>query len=192
MSESQISLVTEDATFQTVTNISHKNFLSEEFKQCNILQHPQESTKIRKSMVRTASLQSDEEYIFQHDKIFLSGRYNFEGCKIPLKSNLNIDYFRFMLYGYEDEAICDFLEYGFPLGYMGKIQQQNPNSYTFVQNHSGAKQFAEAVQKYLVKEKLYGAILGPFTENPFMCNIALSPLNTVPKRNLQNEESFLI
>ena len=47
--------------------------------------------------------------------------------------------------------------------------------------HNGAKQFSSAVQKYLLKEKSYGAILGPFAENPFICNIVLSPLNTVPK-----------
>ena len=34
----------------------------------------------------------------------------------------------------------------------------------------------------LSKEKSYGAILGPFADNPFICNIALSPLNTVPKK----------
>ena len=93
-------------------------------------------------------MQSDEEYILLQNRVFLSGRYNFEGCRIPLRTNLNIDYFRFMLYGYEDEFICDFLEFGFPLGYIGKIQYQNPNSYSFVRNHSGAKQFASAVQKY--------------------------------------------
>ena len=58
-----------------------------------------------------------------------------------------------MLYGYKDEAICDFLEFGFPLGYVDKIQHQNPKSYTFVRNHSGAKHFSTAVQKCLSKEK---------------------------------------
>ena len=89
-----------------------------------------------------------------------------------------------MLYGYKDEAICDFLEFGFPLGYVGKIQHQNPKSYTFVRNHTGAKHFSTAVQKFLSKEKSYGAISGPFADtcNPFICNIALSPLNTVPKK----------
>ena len=138
------------------------------------------SVKLQSITIRTSSLQSGEEYILLHNKIFLAGQYYFEGCRIPLRSNLNIDYFRFMLYGYENEFICDFLEFGFPLGYIGKIQYQNPNSYLFVQNHSGAKQFASAVQKYLLKETSYGAILGPFSENPFLCNNVLSPLNTVP------------
>ena len=42
---------------------------------------------------------SDEEYINIHNQIFLSGRYNFEGRKISLDSNLNIEFFRFMLKG---------------------------------------------------------------------------------------------
>ena len=91
--------------------------------------HEEILAKQQSSSVHTAFSQSDKEYILLHNQVFLSGRYNFEGCRIPLKSNLNIDYFRCMLYGYKDEAICDFLEFGFPLGYVGKIQHQNPKSY---------------------------------------------------------------
>ena len=28
-----------------------------------------------------------------HDRVCLSGKYNFEGCRFPLNTNLNIDYF---------------------------------------------------------------------------------------------------
>ena len=57
-----------------------------------------------------------------------------------------------MLSGYEDEELCDFLEFGFPIGYLGKCQQQNAKSVTFVRNHSGAKDFPSDIQKYLEKE----------------------------------------
>ena len=127
--------------FRTVTNtcISENACLSTIVIDGNgLLQtNSREDSKIKKqnnSMYGKVSLQSDEEYINLHNQVFLSGRYNFEGCRIPLKNSLNIDYFRFMLYGYEDEAICDFLEFGFPLGYIGKIQHQNPKSYSFVRN----------------------------------------------------------
>ena len=52
---------------------------------------------------------------------FLSGKYNFESCKCSLNTNLRVDYFRFMLTDYHDIGICDFLEYGFPIGYFGNI-----------------------------------------------------------------------
>ena len=88
-----------------------------------------------------------------------------------------------MLHDYEDASICDFLEFGFPLGYFGDVQRGSPDSYTFVRNHGGAKHFPVQIQEYLSKEKSYGAILGPFKENPFCCNIMLSPLNSVPKKD---------
>ena len=118
-------------------------------------------SQIEKSLELSVG-QSDYDYINQHNKIFRSGRYNFEGCKFPLKTNLNIDYFRFMLFDYEDEAICDFLEFGFPLGYFGDVQRWSKDSYSFVKNHGGAKKIPAQMQIYLLKEKSYGAILGPF------------------------------
>lgn len=108
-------------------------------------------------------LLSDKEYISMHNQIVRSGRYNFEGCKFSLKTHLNIAYFRFMLHGYKDVGLCDLLEFGFPLGYFGTVQRQEPNAYTQVKNHCGAKMFPAQVQKFLCKEKSYNAILGPFS-----------------------------
>lgn len=133
---------------------------------------------------------SDEEYINIHNQIFLSGRYNFEGCKISLDSNLNIDFFRFMLKGYKDEQICEFLEYGFPIGYSGKLQMLQ-SQLKPVRNHKGAKMFPVQISKYLAKEKRYHAIVGPFKENPFCCSAAVSPLNTVPKKSTDDRRIIL-
>ena len=38
---------------------------------------------------------------------------------------------------------------------------------------------------------LRGAILGPFTENPFQCSVFLSPLNSVPKKD-SNERRIIL
>lgn len=130
-------------------------------------------------------------YIKIHDLIHSSGQYNFEACKFPLHTKLNIDYFRFMLLDYKDNVICDFLEYGFPLGYFGKNQQQTSNHAKRVRNHKGAKDFPRSVQDFLHKEKNYGAILGPFKNNPFSCNITISPLNTVPKKGSEERRIIL-
>ena len=130
-------------------------------------------------------------YINMHDSIFYSGKYNFEGCKFSLHTKLNIDYFRFMLLDYDDCAICDFLEFGFPIGYFGKNQQHDFFDVSKVKNHKGAKDFPRNVQEFLNKEKAYGAILGPFNTNPFACNITISPLNTVPKKGSDERRIIL-
>ena len=48
-------------------------------------------------------------------------------------------------------------------------------------NHAGARNFSKEIEKYIKKEVTYGAVLGPFTENPFEDRLYLSPLNSVPK-----------
>ena len=133
---------------------------------------------------------SDNEYISLHDKIFQSGKYNFEGCREALKHNLKIDFFRFMLTGYSDSLLCDFLEFGFPIGYFGKHQQAHSNI-RFVKNHKGAKEFPVQISKFLKKEKSYNAILGPYRSNPFCCNAVVSPLNSVPKKDSEDRRIIL-
>ena len=68
--------------------------------------------------------------------------------RIPLQTHLNIDYFKFMLFDYEDAILCEFLEFGFPIGYMGNVQQRSPNSFSFVRNHNGAKEYPIHVQVF--------------------------------------------
>ena len=137
------------------------------------------------------SFHNTNDYIFMHNSIVSSGKYNFEGCKFSLDTNLNLDYFRFMLSDYHDHNLCDLLEFGFPIGYMGKIQQQSRDNYSFVKNHKGAKDYAVHVQKFLNKELQFDAILGPFRENPFNCNVCISPLNTVPKKDSEERRIIL-
>ena len=47
------------------------------------------------------------------------------------------------------------------------------------------------MQNYLKKEKSHGAILGPYKQNPFCCNIAVSPLNSVPKKETDERRVIL-
>ena len=122
-----------------------------------------------------------------HQKVVCSGRYNFEGCQIPLPTRLNIPFFRFILSDYEDLAVCDFLEYGFPIGFLGKVKS---SSHT-VKNHKGVTEFPVEVRKYLEKEKGYQAILGPFAEIPFASDFCISPLNTVSKKDSSERRVIL-
>ena len=66
------------------------------------------------------------------------------------------------------------------------MQQQEFTSLQFVKNHKGAKDFPSEIQKYLNKELQNGTILGPFDHNPFICNVCISPLNSVPKMIQKN------
>jgi hypothetical protein len=49
-------------------------------------------------------------------------------------------------------------------------------------NHTGATDFLEQITSYLIKEASHQAAVGPFKDNPFNDPIALSPLNSVPKK----------
>ena len=69
--------------------------------------------------------------------------------------------------------------------------QQNRCTPAIVINHKGAKDFPVQMQNYLKKEKSHGAILGPYKQNPFCCNIAVSPLNSVPKKETDERRIIL-
>ena len=77
------------------------------------------------------------EVVEQHDNVFQSGVPNCQGCKVPVHSNIDIDYWRSMLSNYHDANLCDLLEFGFSIGFEGPI----PHSGRTVNNHSGSVTF---------------------------------------------------
>ena len=112
------------------------------------------------------------------EKVRLSSLPNYKGCRIPLPCNkMNIPLWRKLLTDYEDNVICEFLEYGFPLDFDTSVTL-NTNER---RNHKGAKDHPEFVNQYLNKEIMKSRIIGPFPSNPFSVPIMVSPLNTVPK-----------
>ena len=80
-----------------------------------------------------------------------------------------------MLSDYKDKKVCEFLEYGFPIGFMGKIKTCPPH----VKNLKGVIQLPKEVRDYLSKELSYDAVLGPFKDITFSEEFWISPLNTV-------------
>lgn len=89
-----------------------------------------------------------------------------------------------MLRNYKDLEVCDLLQFGFPIGFKGN--ENELKSYKEIwkyKNHKGALEFPEDVNAYINKESKYGAILGPFKNNPFSQNLIISPLNSVPKKD---------
>ena len=92
---------------------------------------------------------------------------------------------RELLSGYPDEIICDFLEFGWPIGYMSDTLP------TFdLRTHRGALDFPDQVNAYLSTELKLGRIAGPFDTVPLAQGFVVSPLNTVEKRD--SEESRVI
>ena len=75
-----------------------------------------------------------------------------------------------MLHDYKDQQLCDFLEFGFPIGYTGNnemfkdVSQKESWKY---KNHTGAQEFREDMLKYLDKESTNRATIGPLKENHF-------------------------
>lgn len=102
---------------------------------------------------------------------------NYVSCRLPIPSLLNIPSWRQYLHDYHDARICDFLEYGWPVG-SDYSTQGFPVSQ--LRNHLGALLFPDAIDWYLQNEICRNAVLGPFETNLFLCPVVLSPLNSVP------------
>ena len=121
---------------------------------------------------------SSDYFLNLHARIFASRAYNFEGLRLPVPSSLRLPVWRTYLQEYVDYGVCDFLEFGWPVGF----DYSHPLPiHTNFHNHKGATEFPAAVDAYLSSEIAHHAVIGPFSKNPFSCPVAVSPLNSVPK-----------
>lgn len=102
---------------------------------------------------------------------------NYLGARIPLRHNLNIKLWRRLLEGYWELDLVDFLDYGFPIGY---ISNEIPSA--TLHNHGSATRHGQHVTNYIAKELSFGALGGGFTAPPFTW-LAVSPLMTREKKN---------
>jgi hypothetical protein len=83
-----------------------------------------------------------------------------------------------MLIDYSDHEIVEFLEFGWPIGY---VKPDLP--LTTVKNHRSALYFSEHTADYIQKELSYNALVGPFERNPFSVPLSTAPLSSVPKKD---------
>ena len=115
-----------------------------------------------------------------HKRVFASGLPNYKALRIPLASKLNIGQWRFSLKDYHDNVSVDYLEFGWPVGY-----DYEKCGFPFSQlcNHSGAIAYPNELDTYLVAELARLSIAGPFLPPSFSGRIAISPLNSVPKKD---------
>ena len=113
-----------------------------------------------------------------HDFVAQTGKPNYLVARVPVPSTLNISTWRELLQDYEDSVVCNFLEFGWPVGFM-------PTTLPVfdLRTHRGTLLFSEQVTAYLTKESSVGRVAGPFDAVPFTDGFVVSPLNTVPKRD---------
>ena len=93
---------------------------------------------------------------------------------------------RALLQGYEDRVICDFLEFGWPLGHTNQTLPVFD-----LRTHRGALTFPSAVKEYISSDISLGRVAGTFADPPFHDGFVVSPLNTVAKRD-SNERRVIV
>ena len=140
--------------------------------------------------VINASFEQDNTSIFEpvvlHDIVFNSGFPNYLHERIPLHTTLNIPLWRSMLIDYSDHEIVEFLEFGWPVGY---VKPDLP--LTTVKNHRSALYFYEHTEDYIQKELSYNALVGPFERNPFSVPLSTAPLSSVPKKDSTDRRTIM-
>ncbi len=123
-----------------------------------------------------ASLRDQEFDIAVHEAVVASGLPNYMGCRIPLRTNIKVEFFREHLADYYDIRLVKLLQFGFPIGDLGLIPDN-----TLCKNHKGALAYPSMIEKYIIKELQEGSVMGPFHNNPFSSKTVYSTLTTVEK-----------
>lgn len=126
-------------------------------------------------------------YLQIYDIVRSSKVPNFMGCRIQLPHALNIPRWRHYLSAYNDQQLCDFLAYGWPMNY---TRPYGPCPAW--DNHASAREHPEHVNQYLATEIQCGAMLGPFNNSPFHPPCQISPLMTREKRGDPNKRRIIL
>ena len=103
---------------------------------------------------------------------------NAHTLRIPVPSALNIPVWRSRLRNYSDPDLCDFLEFGWPVGYVAP----NPPVSSH-QNHGSALSSPQTIDSFLDTECHLGATCGPFAANPLCVDLVTSPLQIAHSRS---------
>ena len=83
------------------TKKDHKIHVCQHSSKCDIW-------RVTKQNVKNTDI---EFFLSTHQKVKESGLYNFQGCRIPINTKLNMSDLRTNLSDYKDQQICDFLDF---------------------------------------------------------------------------------
>ena len=107
-----------------------------------------------------------------------AGTPNHRGARVDLvHTDLRIDRWRHHLVGYENAEICQYLQFGFPIG----LDDPQPKLVPALSNHGSAYSFYPWIDKFLAAGLKKRFMSGPFTKQPFS-NIHTSPMMTAEKK----------
>ena len=121
---------------------------------------------------------STEDFIIAHNLVRLSGKCNFEGCRIPIPTSIRYDRLAFALgddVTPKEQRVLSLLKFGMPIDCKSSFGCKKVQK-----NHYSAVSFDKEVSDYFAKGVESQALLGPF-ELPPICNLRYSPLMSVPK-----------
>ena len=111
---------------------------------------------------------------------------NYQKARIPLPRDLNVQAWRQLASGYEDQIVFDYLEYGHPSGYVHGLA---PLPTYESPNHPSALKHPDVIQKHIDTEISQGAMLGPFPAPPYQPWCHISPLMTADKKDWSLDEN---
>ena len=120
---------------------------------------------------------NNKSLIEVHHIVRKTGKPNFLGARIPVTLQLKVEVWQDLLKDYWDQQLLQLLRFGFPLDFNRNCPLENA-----IGNHASATQFPGDVYAYVEKESKYGALLGPFKENP-IAHSHVSPFMTRNKPN---------
>ena len=121
---------------------------------------------------------SSEDFLSAHRAIARSGKYNFEGCRIPIPTIIRYDRLEEALgdnVSDKERRVLDLLKFGMPIDC-----QQNFGVKKHQKNHQSAVNFKNAIEEYLRVNIDMQAIIGPYEHSPIP-ELRYSPLMSVPK-----------
>ena len=110
---------------------------------------------------------------------YSAGTPNHRGARLPLRhTSLRLDRWRHHLVGYDGVELCQYLEYGFPIGLSDDPQ---PELSSTMRNHGSALQYFTHIDKFIQTGLELCDVVGPCSTSPFD-TVHISPLMTAPKK----------
>ena len=125
-------------------------------------------------------------YADAYNRVTLTGLPNRLGARITLPSGLNLQAWEEDLVSYHDKEVCEFLRYGWPVGYTASHPPVSADT-----NPASALPYAKQIQDFVDNELALGGVVGPFPGQPFVPWTHTAPIITQPKRDSTDRRIIL-
>lgn len=149
----------------------------ENFKVYDAVQHHSDMINSIWPHISPLAAQENVDFAHLYTTVKSFNLPNFLGARIQLNSGLNLEQWDEALLYYHDAELCQFLRYGWPVGYNKRSPPEQVNK-----NHPSALAHSHHIQKFIDQEIQFQAIIGPFSSPPFVPWTRTSPLMTRPKK----------